>query len=57
MNEEGENMKIIHYISAAAIPVVILLIIVYGVKEKKKVFDIFLDGAKCFLLYWDYLLQ
>ena len=46
MNEEGENMKIIYYISAAAIPVVILLIIVYGVKEKKKVFDIFLDGAK-----------
>lgn len=39
-------MKIINFISAAAIPIIIVLIIVYGLKEKKKVFDIFLDGAK-----------
>ena len=39
-------MQIIHYISAAAMPVVILLIIVYGVIEKNKVYDTFLDGAK-----------
>ncbi len=39
-------MKIVNYISASAIPMVILIIIFYGVKEKKKVFDIFLKGAK-----------
>lgn len=39
-------MQIVNYISAAAIPVVILVILFYGVKEKKKVFDIFLEGAK-----------
>lgn len=38
-------MKIINYLSAAAIPIVILIILFYGVKEKKKVFDIFLEGA------------
>ena len=36
----------INYISSAAIPVVIVLIIGYGLKEKVKVFDTFLDGAK-----------
>lgn len=36
----------INYISAAAIPIIILLIIIYGVFEKKKVYDSFLDGAK-----------
>ena len=38
-------MKIVNYLSAAAIPIVILIILFYGVKEKKKVFDIFLEGA------------
>lgn len=38
-------MQIINYVSASAIPIVILIIIFYGVKEKKKVFDIFLEGA------------
>ena len=33
-------MKIVNYISASAIPMVILIIIFYGVKEKKKVFVI-----------------
>lgn len=36
----------INYLSAAAIPTVILIIISYGIIEKKKVFDIFLKGAK-----------
>ena len=36
----------INYISAAAIPVIILIIIVYGLIEKNKVYDTFLDGAK-----------
>lgn len=38
--------NIINYISSAAIPVVIIVIIGYGLKEKTKVFDTFLDGAK-----------
>lgn len=38
-------MQIVNYLSAAAIPIVILVILFYGVKEKKKVFDIFLEGA------------
>ena len=36
----------VNYISAAAIPVIILLIIIYGLTEKNKVYDSFLDGAK-----------
>lgn len=39
-------MQIVNYLSASAIPIVILIILFYGIKEKKKVFDIFLDGAK-----------
>ncbi len=39
-------MQIINYISSAAIPFVILIIILYGVAEKNKVYDTFLDGAK-----------
>ncbi len=39
-------MKIINYISSAAIPTVILLIITYGLIEKNKVYDTFLEGAK-----------
>ena len=38
-------MQIINYLSAAAIPIVILIILFYGIKEKQKVFDSFLDGA------------
>ena len=39
-------MQIVNYLSASAIPIIILIIIFYGIKEKKKIFDIFLDGAK-----------
>ena len=39
-------MKIINYFSTAAIPVIIAVIILYGVIERKKVYDIFLKGAK-----------
>ena len=38
--------NIINYMSSAAIPVIIIIIIWYGLKEKVKVFDTFLDGAK-----------
>ena len=39
-------MKIVNFISAFAIPATIIIIILYGLKEKVKVFDVFLDGAK-----------
>lgn len=39
-------MRIINYLSTIAVPMVILLIIIYGVMEKNKVYDTFLEGAK-----------
>lgn len=39
-------MKFIDFFSNAAMPVIIVFIILYGVIERKKVFDIFLEGAK-----------
>lgn len=39
-------MTAINYLSNLAIPVTILIILIYGLIEKKKVFDIFLNGAK-----------
>ena len=38
--------NIVNYISNATIPVIIVLIILYGIKDNVRVFDIFLDGAK-----------
>ncbi len=39
-------INLINYLSSAAVPVIILVIILYGVTEKKKVFDLFMKGAK-----------
>ena len=39
-------MNIINYISSAAVPVIMLLIIVYGLLERNKVYDTFVEGAK-----------
>ena len=39
-------MQIINYLSSAAIPLIIAIIIGYGLLEKNKVYDTFLDGAK-----------
>ena len=39
-------MTAVNYFSSLAIPFTILMIITYGVKEKVKVFDVFLEGAK-----------
>ena len=39
-------MEIVNYISNLAIPMIILIIVVHGVAEKKNVFDDFLEGAK-----------
>ena len=39
-------MKFISFVSSLAMTLIIILIVIYGVWERKKVFDIFLDGAK-----------
>ena len=39
-------MNVVNFLSASAIPIIILIIITYGIKEIQKVFDIFLEGAK-----------
>ena len=39
-------MNIINYISAAAVPIIIIIIIAYGILEKNKVYDTFVEGAK-----------
>lgn len=39
-------MKFIEFFSNIAMPLMIVIIVLYGVIERKKVFDIFLDGAK-----------
>lgn len=39
-------MKIIDYFSNLAIPLIFLIILFIGVKEKKQVFELFLEGAK-----------
>lgn len=39
-------MKFIEYFSNIAMPLMIIIIVLYGVIERKKVFDIFLEGAK-----------
>lgn len=39
-------MKFIEFFSNFAMPFMIIVIVFYGVIERKKVFDIFLDGAK-----------
>ena len=39
-------MSFINFLSSVSMPMVILFIIIYGIREKNKVFDSFLDGAK-----------
>lgn len=39
-------MTIVNFISNLAMPLIILLIVTYGLLEKNKVFDDFLEGAK-----------
>lgn len=39
-------MNIVNYISIASVPFIIFFIISYGISEKIKVFDVFLDGCK-----------
>lgn len=39
-------MELINYISNLAVPIIIIVIIIWGIVEKKPIFDLFLDGAK-----------
>lgn len=39
-------MSVLNYISNLAMPLIILIIVFYSLIERKKAFDIFLDGAK-----------
>lgn len=39
-------MKVVNYISTIAIPSIIIIIIIYGIMDKKKVYDIFVEGVK-----------
>lgn len=41
-----KNMQIIQSFSTLAIPGIILIIVIYGIVEKKKVYDLFMEGAK-----------
>ena len=38
-------MDIINYLSTIAVPIIVLIILLYGIFERKNVFDIFLNGA------------
>ena len=40
------NLNFINYLSTIATPVIVLMILLYGMIERKKVFDIFINGAK-----------
>lgn len=39
-------MKLINYFSNLAIPLIIFIVLLFGIKEKKQVFELFLEGAK-----------
>ena len=39
-------MNYINYISNSIIPIIITTVLIFAIKEKVKIFDLFLDGAK-----------
>ncbi len=39
-------INIINFLSNLAMPAIILIIVIYGVIEKKEIFDMFIEGAK-----------
>ena len=39
-------MQVINFISNVTMPMLILMIVLYGFKNKNKVFDSFLEGSK-----------
>ena len=46
LNFGGGCMQVINFFSSLAIPLIILTIVIYGLAEKIKIFDVFLEGAK-----------
>ncbi len=40
------NINFINYFSSLAMPLIILIIVIYGLIERNKIFDTFLIGAK-----------
>lgn len=46
LNFGGGCMQVINFFSTLAIPLIILIIVIYGLAEKIKIFDVFLEGAK-----------
>ena len=39
-------MNVVNYFSNIALPMIILIILFYGIKERINMFDVFLEGAK-----------
>lgn len=46
LNFGGGCMQVINFFSSLAIPLIIFIIVIYGLAEKIKIFDVFLEGAK-----------
>ena len=39
-------IEVINFMSNLAMPLIILIIVIYGLVEKKEIFDVFIEGAK-----------
>lgn len=39
-------MSIINFLSDSIVPCIICIVVIFGIKERKKVFDLFIDGVK-----------
>ena len=39
-------MKIINFITELAVPLILVIIVIYGLIDKKKIYDIFVEGVK-----------
>ena len=39
-------IEVINFVSNLAMPLIILIIVIYGLVEKKEIFDVFIEGAK-----------
>ena len=38
-------MKYINFLTASIVPFMIMIVVIFGIREKKNVFDLFIDGA------------
>ncbi len=38
-------MRYINFLTASIVPFIIMIIVIFGLKEKKNVFDLFIEGA------------